>query len=107
VPGVDGERIDIGWDRPVSMQELARIAGRLLGRQIRVRTIPAGVVNGASTVIGRFNPMVRDMGAMMRWFQTGRYVADPARQRQVFGEVPSAEEAIAGFVRKLGHPVAG
>jgi uncharacterized protein YbjT (DUF2867 family) len=107
VPGVDGERIDIGWDRPVSMQELARIAGRLLGRQIRVRTIPAGVVNGASTVIGRFNPMVRDMGAMMRWFQTGRYVADPARQRQVFGEVPSAEEAIAGFVRKLGHPAAG
>src|SRR5918993_2075091 len=39
VPGVDGERIDIGWDRPVSMQEIARISGRLLGREIRVRTI--------------------------------------------------------------------
>lgn len=106
-PGVDGERIDIGWDRPVSMQEMARVAGGLLGREIRVRTIPTGLANGASAVIGRFSPMARDMGAMMCWFQTGRYVADPASQREVLGEVPSAEEAIAGFVRKLGHPVAG
>jgi len=107
VPGVDGERIDIGWDRPVSMQEVAGISGRLLGRQMRVRTIPAGVINGASTVLGRVSPMIRDMGAMMRWFQTGRYVADPARQREVFGEVPTAEEAIAKFVRGLGHTVTG
>lgn len=28
--GIDGQRIDIGWDRPVSMQEVARISGRLL-----------------------------------------------------------------------------
>jgi hypothetical protein len=26
-------------------------------------------------VVGRFSPMVNDMGAMMRWFQTGRCVA--------------------------------
>src|ERR687893_631185 len=30
-PGVEGQRIDIGWDRPVSMQEIAAIAGDLLG----------------------------------------------------------------------------
>lgn len=107
VPGVDGERIDIGWDRPVSMQEIARISGRLLDREIRVRTIPAGVINAASTVVGSFSPMVRDMGAMMRWFQTGRYVADPARQREVFGKVPTAEEAIAEFIRGLGHRIVG
>jgi uncharacterized protein YbjT (DUF2867 family) len=106
-PGVEGERIDIGWDRPVSIQEVARISGRLLRREIRVRTVPAGVVNVASVVVGRFSPMVRDMGAMMRWFQTGRYVADPARQREIFGEVPTAEESIAGFVRRLGHTIAG
>jgi uncharacterized protein YbjT (DUF2867 family) len=107
VPGVEGQRIDIGWDRPVSMQEVARISGRLLGREIRVRTVPAGVINAASTVVGRFSPMVSDMGAMMRWFQTGRYVADPGRQRQAFGEVPTAEAAIARFVRGLGHTVTG
>jgi uncharacterized protein YbjT (DUF2867 family) len=101
-PGVDGERIDIGWDRPVSMQEVAQISGRLLGQQIRVRTIPAGLINAAGAVVGRFNPMVKDLTAMTRWFQTGQYVADPSRQREVFGQVPSAEDAIARFVRSLG-----
>jgi hypothetical protein len=48
--------------------------------------------------------MIRDMGAMMRRFQTGRYVADPARQREVFGQVPTAEEAIANFVRGWDSP---
>jgi uncharacterized protein YbjT (DUF2867 family) len=102
-PRVDGQRIDIGWDRPVSMQEIAQISGRLLGQQIRVRTIPAGLINAAGAVVGKFNPMVKDLTAMTRWFQTGQYVADPSRQREVFGQVPTAEDAIAGFVRSLGH----
>jgi uncharacterized protein YbjT (DUF2867 family) len=104
-PGVDGQRIDIGWDRPVSVEEIASIAGRLLGQPIRVRTIPAGVISTAATVLGMFSPMAKDMGAMMRWFQSGRYVADPARQREVFGEVPTAEDAISRLVRSLGHKV--
>ena len=105
VPGVEGQRIDIGWDRPLSIQEVAQVAGRLLRREIRVRTIPAGVINGLSTVAGRFSPMVNDMGSMLRWFQTGRYVADPTRQREVFGEVPTAEGAIARLVQRLGHTI--
>jgi uncharacterized protein YbjT (DUF2867 family) len=107
VPGVEGQRIDIGWDRAVSVSEVAQIAGRLLGREIRVRAIPAAVVNALATVVGKFSPMVNDMGAMMRWFQTGRYVADPTRQREVFGEVPTAEEAIARLLQKLGHTIPG
>jgi uncharacterized protein YbjT (DUF2867 family) len=107
VPGVDGQRIDIGWDRPVSMQEVAQISGRLPDREIRVRTIPAGVINRASAVVGRFSPMVRDMGAMMRWFQTGQYVADPTRQRELFGGVPTAEQAIVTFLRSLGYTITG
>jgi uncharacterized protein YbjT (DUF2867 family) len=105
-PGVDGQRIDIGWDRPVSMQEIAQISGRLLGQEIRVRTIPAGLINAAAAVVGPFSPMVKDMDAMLRWFQTGRYVADPTRQREVFGQVPTAEDAISRFVGSLGHTVA-
>jgi uncharacterized protein YbjT (DUF2867 family) len=105
-PGVDGQRIDIGWDRPVSMQEIAQISGRLLGQEIRVRTIPAGLINAAAAVVGPFSPMVKDMDAMLRWFQTGGYVADPTRQREVFGQVPTAEDAISRFVGSLGHAVA-
>jgi uncharacterized protein YbjT (DUF2867 family) len=102
-PGVDGQRIDIGWDRPVSMQDIAQISGQLLTQQIRVRTIPAGVINAAGAVVGRFSSTVNDMAAMMRWFQTGRYVADPSRQREVFGQLPSPEEAIARLLGSLGH----
>jgi uncharacterized protein YbjT (DUF2867 family) len=104
-PGLDGQRIDIGWDRPVSFQELAKIAGKLLGRQIRVLSVPAGVINAAGAVVGRFNPMVADMAAMLGWFQTGRYVADVTRQREVFGTVPTAEAAIARLLGSLGHTV--
>ena len=104
-PGVDGQRIDIGWDRPVSMQEIAQISGRLIGQQMRLRTIPAGLINAAGAVVGRFSPMVKDMDAMMRWFQTGGYVANPTRQREVFGPVPTAEESIARFVHGLGHTI--
>jgi uncharacterized protein YbjT (DUF2867 family) len=104
-PGVVGQRIDIGWDRPVSMQEIAEISGRLLGQQIRVQAIPAGLINTAGAVVGRFSPMIKDMTAMMRWFQTGRYVADPTRQGEVFGRVPTAEDAIGRLIRSLGHEI--
>jgi hypothetical protein len=49
--------------------------------------------------------MAKDMAAMADWFKSGRYVADTARQREVFGDVPTAEDAIARFVTSLGHPV--
>jgi uncharacterized protein YbjT (DUF2867 family) len=105
-PDVDGQRIDIGWDRPVSMQDIAQISGRLLGQQIRVRTIPASLISAAAAVVSPFSPMAKDLDAMMRWFQTGQYVADPTRQSEVFGQPPIAEDAISRFVGSLGHRVA-
>jgi uncharacterized protein YbjT (DUF2867 family) len=99
-----GDRIDIGWDRPVSMKDIAEIAGRLLSKRIRVRSIPTGVIDTAGRLIP--NPMVKDMASMIDWFQTGRYVADTRRQREVFGVVPTAEDAIGRYVTALGHPLA-
>ena len=104
-PGVDGQRIDIGWDRPVSMEKIAQISGRLLGEKIRLWSIPAPLINTAGAVVGKFNPMIKDMTAMMRWFQTGQYVADTTRQREVFGQVPTAEDAIGRLIRSLEHTV--
>jgi uncharacterized protein YbjT (DUF2867 family) len=105
-PGVEGQRIDIGWDRPASMQRIAEISGRLLGEEVRLRSVPAVVTNLAGAVVGPFNPMMKDMAAMLRWFETGRYVANPTRQREVFGEVPTAEDAVARLLGSLGHTIA-
>jgi uncharacterized protein YbjT (DUF2867 family) len=105
IAGLDGQRIDIGWDRPVSMQEVAGISGSLLGKRIRVRTVPTGLLRTVGMVLRPVDPIAKDMAAMAGWFQSGRYVADTSRQREVFGAVPTAEDAIARFVASLGHPV--
>ena len=59
----------------------------------------------AGRLLGPVLPMVKDMAAMNDWFQTGRYVADTTRQREVFGTVPTAEDAIARLVTSFGHTV--
>lgn len=99
----DGERIDIGWDRPVSMQDIADIASTFAGGPVSVRSIPPWFVNGLGAVMGPFVPMVKDMSSMLAWFETGKYVANTARQAEVFGPVPTPEDAVARFARSLGH----
>jgi hypothetical protein len=49
--------------------------------------------------------MAKDLAAMMGWFQTGKYVADTARQAEVFGTPPTAEDAVGRLVTSLGHAV--
>jgi uncharacterized protein YbjT (DUF2867 family) len=104
-PGIEGQRIDIGWDRPVSMREVAASTSRLVGKRIRVLAIPGGPLRAVGTLLTPVNPLVRDLGAMARWFQSGRYVADTTRQNEVFGPVPTAEDAIARLVASLGYPI--
>ncbi|SDB87159.1 Uncharacterized conserved protein YbjT, contains NAD(P)-binding and DUF2867 domains [Raineyella antarctica] len=104
--GVEGERIDIGWTRPVSVEEIARIASRLTGLDIAVGGAP-GVPGTTSETAPDRPAMNADMRAMVAWFDTGRYVADTTRQGQVFGEVPTPEEAIARLAVSLGHRVRG
>jgi uncharacterized protein YbjT (DUF2867 family) len=99
----DAERIDIGWDRPVSVRELADLMGDSAGKTIKVRAIPSVVIRGAGVLAGRFRPVVKDMAAMFGWFATGRYVADPRRQEQVFGPAPTAEQAVARLTDEFGY----
>ncbi|MFF7638979.1 hypothetical protein [Streptomyces canus] len=70
-----GERIDIGWDRPVSMREMADLMSNRAGKKIKVRAVPSVVARAAGAVAGRSMPLVKDMAAMFGWFDSGRYVA--------------------------------
>lgn len=96
---VDGERIDIGWDRPVAAKEVAHLLGDATDHNITVRAIPAPIVRFAGTLLGPFLPIVKDMAAMFTWFDTGNYVADTTRQVELFGPAPTAEDA----TRRLGE----
>ncbi|MFI6691368.1 SDR family oxidoreductase [Streptomyces sp. NPDC050433] len=95
------ERVDIGWDRPVSVREAAGLIGGRSGRTIKVRSVPPAVTRAAGAVVGPFVPAVKDMAAMFRWFDTGRYVADTRRQTELFGPAPTAEDAIARLTAEL------
>jgi uncharacterized protein YbjT (DUF2867 family) len=96
-----GERIDIGWDRPVSMREVADAMGRQAGKKIKVVAVPSAVARAAGAVAGRFMLLIKDLAAVFRWFETGRYVADPRRQEELFGPLPTAEEALARCTDEL------
>jgi uncharacterized protein YbjT (DUF2867 family) len=98
-PGVEGKKIDLGWDRPVNAQEIAEIFSHLLSRSIRVRTISIGLLSGAG-IMGLFVPFARDAVSMVDYFLTGHYVADTSQQMKLFGSVPTVEETLKRYVDK-------
>jgi uncharacterized protein YbjT (DUF2867 family) len=104
-PGVERQRIDIGWDRPIAMQEFADLAGQLTGEEMLVRSVPLRLLRAGGTLMAPVNTMAKDLAAMIGWFQTGRYVADTTRQREVFGTPPTAEDAVRRLITNLGHTV--
>ena len=99
----DGERIDIGWTRPLSMQEAAGIAARRAGKPVKVMSVPTGAITGLGKATAKVLPLVGDMASMVAWFETGNYVADTTRQEQVFGPVPTPEDAIGRVAERYGH----
>jgi len=96
-PRAVGKRIDLGADRPVSTNDIAAAVSKLLGRPIRVRALPAGLVFGLG---GLFNPRMRDFGAMVKYFLRGTYVADTRVQAELFGPVPVFEESLERALRE-------
>ena len=99
----DGERIDVGWTRPISMREGAEMASRLANKRIRVLSLPTGLLLRIGKISGESGSRMWDMGAMAAWFETGRYVANTSRQTEVFGPAPTPEDAVARFAAQLGH----
>ncbi|WP_230008193.1 SDR family oxidoreductase, partial [Microbacterium sp. Bi128] len=99
----DGERIEIGWTRPISMREGAELASRLANKKIRVLSLPTGLLLRIGKISGKSGSRMSDMGAMAAWFETGRYVANTSRQAELFGPAPTPEDAVARFAARLGH----
>jgi uncharacterized protein YbjT (DUF2867 family) len=94
-----GQRIDLGSDRPLSGPELAELTGRLLGRPMTARLMGGGAM---MRLMATFNRGMRDMASMIRFFQSGKYVADTRLQAELFGPVPKVEEAARQMLLELG-----
>ncbi|WP_115788959.1 SDR family oxidoreductase [Arthrobacter silvisoli] len=98
-----GERIDIGWSRPLSILEAAKLMSAHTDKDIKVLAMPTGALQVAGKVTGKFAPLTADMAAMAAWFDTGKYVADTSRQAELFGPPPTPEDAIARLAARMGH----
>ncbi|MFI7670326.1 NAD(P)H-binding protein [Nocardia sp. NPDC049526] len=96
-----GERIDLGWNRPTSITEVAELLGRAADRTIRVRAVPPLVTRAAGALVGPFAPSIKDMTSMFRWFDSGEYIADIVRQTEVFGRPPTPEDATKRLAGQL------
>lgn len=95
-------RIDIGADRPASVNDIANIMTDLLGRPIKASVPPWPLVYAGLTIVGMFKPLMHDMRQMMAYFQTGNYIADTSLQHKFFGEVPSLRAGIAKYLDGAG-----
>ena len=87
-PRAVGKRIDLGSDRALSGPELIELLSRLTKKPLLPAPPPAGGVSP-------------DLMAMLKFFQTGKYVADTRLQGELFAPVPkiedSARKMLAGF----------
>ena len=94
-----GERIDIGWDRPVSLREVARIGSDLLGHNVEAVAMDPARLRGPD----QSEEANRDFTAMVDFFNSGQYVADSRRQIEVFGPTPIAEDALRRWLAAIGQ----
>ena len=97
-----GRRIDLGADPPVSSQELAGIFAKFLGYDVKISSGAARMIKVIGTVAGLFSPSMRDLMAMGRYFETGKYVADTSVQAELFGPVPAVEDAARRLLLESG-----
>ncbi len=93
-PRAVGKRIDLGSDRPVSLEDLVRLIRQETGMPIRIAPPPANRSWGGSRDSAAAGDRARDMRAMTEYFATGKYVADTRQQAELFPPVPTMEEAV-------------
>ena len=91
--------IDVGWDRPVSRDDLAAAFSTVLGKKIVAKpAFPGFVANNIMPILGLFKENIKDLVAMIRWIKTGIYVSsDTMRQKELFSDLPSVEEAVRRY----------
>ena len=96
-----GESVDVGWNQPVSGEDLAAAFSKVLGRKLVAKpAFPAFVTNVILPTVGLFNAGVKDMIAMIRWMKTGIYTSkNTRRQKELFSDLPTVEEAVRRYCK--------
>ncbi len=94
-----GSVADVGWERPVSGEDMAAAFSRVLGRTVVCKpAIPAFALNFVMPLSGIFNPRVKDMHSMIKWIKTGVYKSNNTqKQKELFSELPTVDEVVKRY----------
>jgi uncharacterized protein YbjT (DUF2867 family) len=93
--------VDVGWNQPVSGDDLAAAFSTVLGKKIISKpAFPAFVANVVMPFIGLFKENIKDLVAMIRWIKKGIYVSsNTQRQKELFSDLPTVEEAVRRYCK--------
>lgn len=97
------QSVDICWDIPVTGSEVAAAFTQALGRPVVAKPAIPALLFAVLPLLARFVPSLRDSYAVLTWIRKGGYVSrDPQKQKYLFGEAPTIDDAVARYCRDKG-----
>jgi uncharacterized protein YbjT (DUF2867 family) len=97
------QSVDVCWNVPATGPLLAAAFTRALGRPVVAKLAVPPLLFAIAPLVALFVPALRDMIAVQAWIRKGGYVSrEPQKQKELFGEPPTIDEAVARYCRDKG-----
>jgi len=97
------QSVDVCWNVPVTGQQLAAAFAQALGRPVvAVPAIPP-ILSPVLPLLAWLFPSLRGSINALAWIRKGGYVSrDTQKQKNLFGKLPTMEDAVARYCRDKG-----
>jgi uncharacterized protein YbjT (DUF2867 family) len=97
------QSVDICCDVPATGLLVAAAFTHVLGRPVVARPVFPRLLFAVMPIVAWFVPSLRDQISVLAWLRKGGYVSrDIQKQKDLFGELPTIEEAVARYCRDKG-----
>ena len=97
------QSVDVCWEVPATGPQLAAAFTRALGRPVVAKPVIPPFLFAVLPLLARFVPSLRDSYAVLTWIRKGGYVSrDAQKQKDLFGDPPTIEDAVARYCRDNG-----
>ncbi|MDB5284269.1 MAG: family oxidoreductase [Bacteroidota bacterium] len=96
--------VDVGWSTPVNSQTMAAAFSKILNKPIKAKpVIPSFLFKIMAPIASVFSEGMKDMVEMIKWINTGEYISrNTEKQKQLFGDLPTIEEAVRRYCKDKG-----
>ena len=101
VPGVEGERIDLGMNKPTNIIQIAEMLSKELGRPIKAERSPKFITSVMFGIMGLLKASMKDNVKAREYVSGGNDIADVTRQSEVFGPPSTMAVSIKRWVAKM------